>query len=75
MHLQHHSSFQREAVDLVQYFWPRVAALEEFDPSQFRKEILQNPEEPMARYRIVKMVQGEAFQSDHVLAIKEMVFV
>ena len=29
----------------------------------------------MAHYRIVRMVQEEVFLSDHVLTIKEMVFV
>ena len=75
MHLQHHSSFQGKAIDLVQYFWPKVAVLEELNPSQERKEILQNLEELTAQCRIVKMVQGEASLVDHVLAIKEMVFV
>ena len=75
MHLQHHSSLQREVIDLFQYFWTRVVALEELVPFQERKEILQNPKEPTAQCRIIMLVQGEVFRSDHALAAKEMVFV
>ena len=49
--------------------------LGELNLSQRIEEIPQNPKESKALYRIIKMVQGELFRADHVLAKEEMVFV